>query len=56
MHQRKYFTSNFFINEIFYVEKFLNYGITQLTGTVHTETQRPSIQIALPYVVQYLIL
>ena len=27
MHQRKYFTSNFFINEIFSVEKFPNYGI-----------------------------
>ena len=26
MHQRKYFTLNFFINEIFSVEKFLNYG------------------------------
>ena len=26
MHQRKYFTSNFFINEIFSVEKFPNYG------------------------------
>ena len=27
MHQRKYFTLNFFINEIFSVEKFPNYGI-----------------------------
>ena len=27
MHQRKYFNSNFFINEIFSVEKFPNYGI-----------------------------
>ena len=27
MHQRKYFTMNFFINEIFSVEKFPNYGI-----------------------------
>ena len=27
MNQRKYFTSNFFINEIFSVEKFPNYGI-----------------------------
>ena len=27
MHQRKYFTSNFFINEIFSVKKFPNYGI-----------------------------
>ena len=26
MHQRKYFTLNFFINEIFSVEKFPNYG------------------------------
>ena len=26
MHQRKYFNSNFFINEIFSVEKFPNYG------------------------------
>ena len=26
MHQRKYFTLNFFINEIFSVKKFLNYG------------------------------
>ena len=30
MHQRKYFTSNFFINEIFSVEKFANYGICWL--------------------------
>ena len=29
MHQRKYFTSNFFINEIFSVEKFPNYGTLQ---------------------------
>ena len=28
MHQRKYFTLNFFINEIFSVEKFPNYGIS----------------------------
>ena len=28
MHQRKYFNSNFFINEIFSVEKFPNYGIS----------------------------
>ena len=28
MHQPKYFTSNFFINEIFSVEKFPNYGIS----------------------------
>ena len=27
MHQQKYFTLNFFINEILSVEKFLNYGI-----------------------------
>ena len=27
MHQRKYFNSNFFINEIFSVEKFPNYGM-----------------------------
>ena len=26
MHQRKYFALNFFINEIFSVEKFPNYG------------------------------
>ena len=26
MHQRKYFTLNFFINEIFSVENFPNYG------------------------------
>ena len=26
MHQQKYFTSNFFINEIFSVEKFPNCG------------------------------
>ena len=31
MHQRKYFNSNFFINEIFSVEKFPNYGIILLT-------------------------
>ena len=30
MHQQKYFTLNFFINEIFSVEKFPNYGIMQL--------------------------
>ena len=30
MHQRKYFTLNFFINEIFSVEKFPNYGIYKL--------------------------
>ena len=40
MHQQKYFTSNFFINEIFFVEKFPNYGKLQYyqskvcTGTV----------------------
>ena len=33
MHQRKYFTLNFFINEIFSVEKFPNYGT--LIGRVH---------------------
>ena len=27
MNKRKYFTSNFFINEVFSVEKFPNYGI-----------------------------
>ena len=27
MHQRKYFTLKFFINEIFSAEKFPNYGI-----------------------------
>ena len=27
MDQRKYFTSNLFINEIFSVEKFPNYGM-----------------------------
>ena len=27
MHQRKYFNLNFFINEIFSIEKFPNYGI-----------------------------
>ena len=30
MHQRKYFNSNFFINEIFSVEKVPNYGNSQL--------------------------
>ena len=30
MHQRKYFTLNFFINEIFSVEKFPNYSICVL--------------------------
>ena len=28
MHPRKYFTLNFFINEIFSVENFPNYGIS----------------------------
>ena len=31
MHQRKYFTLNIFINEIFSVEKFPNYGILQVS-------------------------
>ena len=34
MHQRKYFTLNFFINEIFSVEKFPNYGILLLLTRV----------------------
>ena len=29
MYPQKYFTLNFFINEIFSVEKFLNYNIQQ---------------------------
>ena len=33
MHQRKYFTSNFFINEIFSVEKFLNYGTSLIVAS-----------------------
>ena len=31
MHQQKYLTLNFFINEIFSVEKFPNYGIMYST-------------------------
>ena len=29
MHQRKYFNSNFFINEIFSVKKFPTYGMSK---------------------------
>ena len=32
MHQRKYFNLNFFINEIFSVEKFSNYGSYCIVG------------------------
>ena len=46
MHQRKYFTLNFFINEIFSFEKFPNYGIKEavkpetinLSAHTHTHT------------------
>ena len=49
MHQRKYFTSNFFINEVFSVEKFPKYGMHKVLslhvlleykyGLVHKITQ-----------------
>ena len=38
MHPRKYFTLNFFINELFSVEKFPNYGITQYVHSIYTNT------------------
>ena len=45
MHQQKYFTLNFFINEIFSFEKFPNYGIREavkpetINLSAHTHTQ-----------------
>ena len=40
MHQRKYFTSNFFINEIFSVEKFPNYGSFNVVSTNSSDAHR----------------
>ena len=40
MYSQKYFTLNFFINEILSVEKFLNYGIYVITLYVATHVHR----------------